>query len=107
MLRLAALAALFASVMPLPRAEAQLAAARRGEKFAVEYCSRCHAVKLSGRSRLREAPPFRRIAMRYPPEQMQEALAEGIMVGHPAMPEFELTPNQIDDLIAHLRRLRR
>ncbi len=40
---------------------------------------------------------------RYPVDDLQEALAEGIMVGHDAeMPQFELDPEEIDDLLAYL-----
>ena len=36
---------------------------------------------------------------------LTEALAEGIMTGHPAMPQFKLDVAQIGDLIAYLKSL--
>jgi cytochrome c len=51
------------------------------------------------------APPFRDLHNRYPVEALEEALSEGIRVGHPSMPEFSLDPDQIVDLIAFLRSL--
>ena len=83
--------------------------AARGRVFAERTCARCHAIGRSGASRHRLAPPFRRIAARYRPADLQEAFAEGIMVGHrsPDMPEFSLEPDEIDDLVAWLDRLRR
>lgn len=79
----------------------------RGLAFAREHCAVCHAVGPTGASPRAAAPPFRVIARRYPPEHLQEALAEGIVVGHDSgMPEFRLAPRDIDDVIAHLRRLR-
>jgi hypothetical protein len=34
-------------------------------------------------------------------------LAEGIVTGHPTMPEFRLDPDQIENLIAYLKTLER
>ncbi len=34
-----------------------------------------------------------------------EALAEGIVTGHPTMPEFRLEPDQIHDLLSFLKTL--
>ena len=35
-------------------------------------------------------------------EILQEAFAEGVVTAHPAMPEFQFTPQEIADLIAYL-----
>jgi len=43
--------------------------------------------------------------LRYPIETLGEALAEGIVTGHPAMPQFELAPSQINDLLSYLKSL--
>jgi mono/diheme cytochrome c family protein len=43
--------------------------------------------------------------LRYPIETLGEALAEGIVTGHPAMPQFELAPAQIHDLLSYLKTL--
>jgi hypothetical protein len=51
------------------------------------------------------APPFRSLHERYPVENLQESLAEGIITGHPSMPEFRLDPDQITDVIAYLKTL--
>jgi len=85
--------------------KAQEAAVQRGRAFAEANCSRCHAVGPAGASPLSKAPPFRTLYQRYPVEDLAEALAEGIRTAHPAMPEFELNPHQIDDLIAYLKSL--
>ncbi len=101
--RMLALLLLAATQLPAPAAAAD---ARAGRAFAVENCSRCHAVDRVGASPLRAAPPFSRIARRYKLADLEEALAEGIVTSHPGMPEFELTPRQIDNLLAHMRRVR-
>jgi mono/diheme cytochrome c family protein len=75
---------------------------QRGRVFAQANCASCHAVGPSGESPLRVAPPFRVLYQRYPAENLAEALAEGIVTGHPSMPQFQLDPGQIRDLIAYL-----
>lgn len=56
---------------------------------------------------LRQAPQFRSLHLRYPVETLEEALAEGIVTGHPSMPEFRLEPDEIGDFIAFLKSLER
>ena len=48
------------------------------------------------------APPFRTLSQRYPIEMLAEALAEGIMTGHPAMPQFVFEPHDIDALLTYI-----
>jgi hypothetical protein len=52
------------------------------------------------------APPFRDLSKRYPIEALGEALAKGIVVGHPAMPRFTFEPREIDALLAYIARLK-
>jgi mono/diheme cytochrome c family protein len=80
-------------------------AAQRGRAFALTNCARCHAIDKVSPSPLKVAPPFRTLHRRYPVEGLQEALAEGIVTGHPAMPEFQLEPDQVGDFIAYLKSL--
>jgi cytochrome c len=87
--------------------EAQEPTIQRGRAFAEANCARCHAIGRSGESPLRKAPPFQTLHERYPVEDLEEALAEGIRTGHPAMPEFALDENQIRDLISYLKSLER
>jgi cytochrome c len=79
--------------------------AQRGRTFAQANCAQCHAVGPVGESPLRIAPPFRTLHERYPVDTLAEALAEGIVTGHPSMPEFRLDIAQINDLIAYLQSL--
>lgn len=103
MLRLA-LSAVLISCAALP---ASAANADRGRAFARENCGRCHAIGTVSPSPHPSAPPFRYVARQGNPADLEEALAEGIVVGHRDMPEVTLTPAQIDDFIAYLKRLRR
>jgi cytochrome c len=77
----------------------------RGRTYAKTHCARCHAIGRVGESPFKPAPPFRTLHLRYPIESLGEALAEGIVTGHPAMPQFELAPPQINDLLSYLKRL--
>ncbi|WP_421726260.1 c-type cytochrome [Bauldia sp.] len=78
---------------------------QRGFTFVDTNCSMCHAVGRFGDSPLGIAPPFRTLHERYPVETLQEALAEGIITGHPSMPVFVLEVDQVDDVIAYLKTL--
>jgi len=76
---------------------------QRGKEFARVNCARCHSIERTGESTLKAAPPFRALHKRYPVEYLEEALAEGIVTGHPDMPEFRLEPDQIADFIDFLK----
>lgn len=82
-------------------------AAQRGLVFLRTNCVRCHAIDKVSNSPLKIAPPFRTLHLRYPIEDLEEPLAEGIITGHPTMPEFRLDPGQVGDVIAYLKTLER
>ena len=82
-------------------------AEQRGLRFVRTNCASCHAVDKASPSPLRVAPPFRDLHKSYPVENLQEALGEGIVTGHPSMPEFQLDPGQVNDVIAYLKSLER
>jgi len=79
------------------------AAIHRGEQLVTRNCSRCHAVGRAGPSRHPEAPPFRNLAAKYPIEALEEALAEGIVSGHPDMPEFRFSADDVAAIIIYLK----
>ncbi len=68
-------------------------------------CASCHAIGFTGASPLAEAPPFRELHLRYDVEFLSEALVEGIMTGHEAMPEFVFAPEQAAAVVAYLKSL--
>jgi len=80
-------------------------AAQRGFVLLREDCMRCHAIGKVGASPLKIAPPFRTLHEHYPVEDLEEPLAEGIITGHPTMPEFRFDPGQVGDIIAYLKSL--
>lgn len=75
-----------------------------GRRIAEEHCAWCHAVAGPGPSPVAQAPAFSGFGRSWPIEALAEALAEGIVVGHSGvrMPEFVLSPEAIDDLLAYL-----
>jgi mono/diheme cytochrome c family protein len=89
----------------LTQALAASPAEQRGKTFALNNCARCHAIDSVSQSPLKIAPPFRTLHNRYPIADLGEALAEGIQTGHPTMPEFQLDPDQIHDLLSYLKTL--
>jgi cytochrome c len=78
---------------------------QRGLTLVRTHCGGCHAIDKVSPSRLAAAPPFRTLHERYPVENLEEPLAEGIVTGHPAMPEFSFDPDQVGDIIAYLKSL--
>jgi mono/diheme cytochrome c family protein len=73
-----------------------------GRMLAEIHCASCHAIGATGRSKHPEAPPFRTLSRNYPVDALAEPLAEGIMVGHPEMPEFRFRAEDVDSMIAYL-----
>ena len=87
---------------PLAPAFAQSSPTARGQAIAEKLCSRCHAVRREGESPMGLAPPFRDLPKRYPVDHLAEALAEGIVTGHPAMPRFTFEPREIEALLTYI-----
>jgi cytochrome c len=95
-----------AAALLLAAATWQAAAAddlKLGEGLLTKNCSPCHAVGRAGDSPRKDAPAFRTLATRYPIEFLEEALGEGIMTGHPDMPEFRFDADQVGAIIAYLK----
>jgi mono/diheme cytochrome c family protein len=93
------------SLIMLTQALSASPAEQRGKTFALNNCARCHSIDKVTQSPLKIAPPFRTLHLRYPIETLGEALAEGISTGHPTMPQFQLDPDQIHDLLSYLKSL--
>lgn len=74
-----------------------------GRRIAEINCSTCHAIGRWGESRHPAAPQFRYLSRSYPVNELEEAFAEGILVGHPDMPEFRLEPAEIEALLTYIQ----
>ena len=77
----------------------------QGRRLAEANCAKCHAVGKFGDSPLPIAPPFRTLHLKYPVQDLEESLGEGITTGHPTMPEFRFEGDQVRDFIAYLKSL--
>ncbi len=78
-----------------------------GKSIAEANCASCHAIDAGSDNPHPDAPAFRTLSEKYPVADLSEALAEGIMVGHPDMPEFTFSAEQADALIAFIETLQR
>lgn len=96
------LASLILFGAPTLSAASETDAALKGKGLVEEKCARCHATDASSASPHEEAPPFRTFAARWPLEHLEEALAEGIVTGHPDMPAFAFEPDEIDAIIEYM-----
>lgn len=73
-----------------------------GRRIVQLQCVSCHAVRSGDRSRNPDAPALRTLAERYPVAGLAEAFAQGVMTGHPNMPDFRFSSAQIKDILAYL-----
>jgi len=84
----------------------------RGQSIAEQTCLRCHT-KFAGDPmpdpNVTSAPALASFGQRWPLENLEEALAEGISVSHDSMtmPEFSFTPESIADLLSYMESLTR
>jgi len=84
-------------------APALTAREQRGAALLERMCAACHAVGRTGASPHRGAPPFRTLSTRYAIEALEDKLAQGVISGHPDMPEFKFGAADIGAVIAYLR----
>ncbi len=77
---------------------------KRGEAIARNNCGGCHATGRVGASPNPKSPPFRYLSRKYPLANLEEALGEGIVVGHEGleMPQFRFDSAQVEALLAYL-----
>jgi cytochrome c len=91
-------------IMALPTAQQAIAQnLKRGEDLLTRSCASCHSIGRNGESPNKSAPAFRNLGQRYPIESLEEALGEGIMTGHPDMPEFTFDAKDVGAIIAYLK----
>ncbi len=82
----------------------------RGQAIAEQTCLQCHT-KFDDdphpNPEAQNAPSLASFGQRWPLENLEEALAEGITVSHDniTMPEFSLTPESIADLLSYMEKL--
>jgi cytochrome c len=85
--------------------EASADAVTRGRDLLKANCAACHAIGMDGDSPHVEAPPFRAVMKSYPASSLSEALAEGLVTGHPDMPEFKFSGEDVGAIVGYLQTL--
>ncbi len=93
------------SFAPPAQADDDGAIIEKGRALVTEKCARCHAIGADDKSPHEKAPPFRDVVEIYPSENLAEALAEGIVSGHPDMPVFKFDPPEIEAFLGYLNSL--
>lgn len=78
-----------------------------GRALVADNCARCHAIDAGDASAHDEAPAFRTLLRDYPVDALEEAFAERIVTGHPDMPKFTATPEQIGAIIGYIESIQR
>ena len=76
-----------------------------GKDLVERTCAFCHAVGRSGPSPNAKAPPFHSLAERHPALSLREPLSRGIAAPHDEMPQFTLSNDEIDGVIAYINSL--
>jgi cytochrome c len=84
-------------------AQESTSALKRGADLLAANCARCHATGTTGSSPHPDAPAFRTLSQKYPIEGLGEALAEGLSVGHPDMPEFTFESEDVGAILSYLK----
>ena len=92
-----------AVAQPLPRPLSITEQIELGRAVTARNCGMCHAIGLEGDSPNRAAPPFRELGRRMNVDSLGEGLIQGILTGHPAMPEFRFTPTEAVAIVRYLR----
>ena len=101
-----ALAALLTATTALAMEDAPgdlTASVAKGRALVERNCGMCHAVGAEGPSPLAKAPPFRDLTERFDVDNLGEGLAQGILKGHPAMPEFRFQPQEVVSIVLYLK----
>jgi mono/diheme cytochrome c family protein len=78
-----------------------------GRALVVANCAGCHAVGLSDTSLHRDAPAFRDLEERFPLDALEDTFVGTIDTGHPGMPVFDASQEQIDAIIAYIASIMR
>jgi len=76
-----------------------------GRTLLDDNCAGCHAIGATGDSPHETAPPFRELHLRYDVTALSEALVEGLVSGHPDMPEFTFAPEEAEAIVVYLKSL--
>lgn len=78
---------------------------REGQALAARNCSGCHAIGAQGRSTNGNAPAFRNLSRLYTLLALREPITRGIAAPHDQMPQFAVSDEQVDMIVAYINSL--
>jgi len=78
---------------------------REGQALAERNCSGCHAIGVQGRSPNGTAPKFRDLSRLYTLLALREPITRGIAAPHDQMPQFVMSDEHIDMIVAYINSL--
>jgi hypothetical protein len=87
----------------LPGGACEIEGARMVSRFLRIGCGRSGRCRNQARRGSCEPGLLPLPGKRYPIEALEEALGEGIISGHPDMPEFRFESNEVGAMIAYLK----
>jgi len=96
--------AVAAALIVLPGEAAVAQDAAQGHDLARRWCTSCHLVEPGTSSAADTAPPFATIAN--DPKTTVEALHAWMVSPHPPMPNFNLSRQEEDDVVAYILSLK-
>lgn len=91
-------------LLSFPAAAQTVETVQTGGALAVRWCTACHVVEASQRLASDSAPSFRVIAAR--PETTAATLDRYLSTGHTLMPDFSLSTQERNALVAYILSLR-
>ncbi|MDP3898710.1 MAG: cytochrome c [Mesorhizobium sp.] len=71
----------------------------RGRRIAEANCAECHAIARYDTSENPAAPPFRTLSRRPSFATLRQSMSGQIFLRHAVMPDFEPTPDQVNDIV--------
>lgn len=77
-------------------------AAANGKAILERNCGRCHALEATGASPLPQAPPLREVYRRFPIEELEVGLAEGMGSRHRDMPQIQFSTEDVAAILTYL-----
>lgn len=78
---------------------------REGQALAERNCGGCHAIGIEGRSANGNAPKFRDLSRLYTLLALREPITRGIAAPHDQMPQFAVSDEQVDMIVAYINSL--
>jgi cytochrome c len=80
---------------------------RHGKALLETMCARCHAVGVTGKSPLAEAPPFRTFGEKLYDTDFLQRLQDGLTTVHPGMPTFRFDRGDAEAAVNYLKAIQR